>query len=297
MSSEDFAYDDYESDLGLDEEDRKTAKSGDDIEWYKGQKGKVDRASIIYFHTVDVAAVMAARKKAPALSKEELTKIANKVLDDRAALLQKTRDALTPTDKLDLQEVHFKRFTSHFGGEGIGFVLSRLGKDGPEADTVWKKLDTLTADSKAKTHFSTLLVLYPTNKKGEIDKTQFAEWAKDPVIKPWKFSQKRYDLIWKVNMGLVKNGASIADQDLLLECKDDKYQQIEPMGDGKATWLKVEKLKQIILNKALSFYDKLVPVRDMSTAQLREKLSMPAVGGSAVQDVSSGEFQEMLDNV
>lgn len=297
-TAEEFAYDELDNDIGLDEEDRKAAKSGDDIEWYKGQKGKVDRGSLIYFHTVDVSAVMAARKKNPNVSKDDLVKIAMKALDDRAAALQKTRDALTATEKLDLSQVHFKKFTSHFGGEGIGFVLSRLGKDGAEADVVWKKLDGLTPDSKAKTHFSTLLVLYPTNKKGEIDKSQFAEWAKDPIIKPWKFSPKRYDLIWKVNMGLVKNGASIADQDLLLECKDDKFQQIEPQGDGKATWLKVEKLKQIVLNKALSFYDKLVPVREMSTAQLREKLGMSGGGGgSAVQDVSSSEFQEMLDNV
>jgi hypothetical protein len=274
--SEDFAYDDYESDLGLDDEDRKAAKSGDDIEWYKGVKGKTDRASIIYFHPVDVAAVMAARKKSPTMSKEDLLKVAKKAIADRAALLQKTPDQLTKRELLDLSQVHFKKFTSHFGGEGIGFVLSRLGKEGAEADEVWKKLDNHTPDSKAKTHFSTLLLIYPSNKDGEIDKTQFVEWAKNPVIKPWKFSPKRYDLIWKVNMGLVKNGASIADQDLKLECKDDKFQQIEPQGDGKATWLKVEKLKTIVLDRAIAYYDKLVPAREMTTAQLREKLGLPA---------------------
>jgi hypothetical protein len=300
MSTEETtSYEEFESDLGLDEEDRKNAKSGDDIEWYKGSKGKVDRASIIYFHPVNVSAVISARKKNPAISPDERNKVGSAALAARAQALGKPLDALTMVEKLDLSQVQFKKFTSNFGGEGIGFVLNRLGKDGAESDLVWKKLGAHLPEGKseAKTHFSTLLVLYPTNKKGEIDKSQFAEWAKDPVVKPWKFSQKRYDLIWKVNMGLVKNGASIADQDLLLECKDDKFQQIEPQGDGKATWLKVEKLKQIVLNKALAYYDKLVPAREMTTAQLRDKLGLNPVGGSAVQEVSSGEFQEMLDNV
>jgi len=286
--SEENLYEEYESDLGLDEEDRKAAKSDSDIEWYKGQKGKTDRASIIYFHPVNVAAVAKARKKSPGLSKDELVKIGEKALADRAESLKKTVDQLTAVERLDLTDVHFKKFTSHFGGEGIGYTLSRLGKGTAEEDEVWKKLEP------PKTHFSTLLIIYPTNRKGEIDKTNFANWT----IKPWRFSSKRYDLIWKVNMGLVRNGASIADQDLLLECKDDKFQQIEPSADGPATWRKSEKFKQIVLDKAVGFYDKLVPFREMTTQQLREKLGLSSGGSGAVQDVAAGgDFTELLDNV
>jgi hypothetical protein len=288
MSSEENLYEEYESDLGLDEEDRKAAKSDSDIEWYKGQKGKTDRASIIYFHPVNVSAVAKARKKTPNLSKDELVKIAAKALADRAASLNKTIDQLTPVEKLDTSEVHFKKFTSHFGGEGIGYTLSGLGKGTAEEDEVWKKLEP------PKTHFSTLLIIYPSNKKGEIDKTNFANWK----IVPWRFSPKRYDLIWKVNMGLVRNGASISNQDLLLECKDEKYQQIEPSADGPATWLKSEKFKQVVLAKAVDFYDKLVPFRQMTTAQLREKLGLSSGSSGAVQDVAAGsDFTELLDNV
>lgn len=289
MSNEEFDYSEYESDLGLDEEDRKAAKS-DDLEWYKGKKGVTDRVSIVYFHPIDISAVTAARKKDPKATKDDLVKIAQKALSDRAASLNKTVDQLTKVDRLDLSQVHFKKVVSHFGGEGIGYVLTRLGKDGAEADEVWKKLEP------PKTHFTTLLVKYPTNKKGEIDKNAIPGWAQDPEIVPWRFSPKRYELIWKCNMALVKNGASIADQDLLLECKDEKFQQIEPTGDGKSTWLKNEKIKSIILNKAVSLYDKLVPFREMTTAQLREKLGLGGNSG-AVSDVSSEEFQGLIDSV
>lgn len=283
--SDPFAnYEEYESDLGLDEEDRKHAKSDSDIEWYKGVKNKTDRIAIVYFHPIDVVEVTKARKKAPGTPKEELVKIAQKALADRAAKLNKPVDALTAIDKLDLNQVHFKRFNSHFQ-EGLGFVLSRLGKDGPEGDEVWKRLP------EAKTHFSTLLLVYPTKRDGTLDKERFNDgWT----IKPWRFSPKRYDSIWKVNNTLSLNGLSIANQDLLLECKDDKFQQIEPQGGGPAIWLRNEKFKEMVLAKAVPLYDKLVPFREMSTDQLRAKLGL---GGSAVQDVSGGDFTELLDNV
>lgn len=286
-TEENDLYQEYESDLGLDEEDRKSAKSDTDIEWYKGQKGKTDRASIIYFHPVDAVAVTKARKKTPGLPKDELVKIAQKALADRAASLNKTVDQLTAAEKQSLDEVHFKKFSAHYGGDGLGFVLSKLGKGTSEEDEVWKKLDA------PKTYFSTLLILYPSNKKGEIDKSNFGNWR----IMPWRFSPKRYDLIWKVNMGLVRNGASIANQDLLLECKDEKFQQIEIAADGPATWLKSEKFKNVVLTKAVEYYDKLVPFREMSTQQLREKLGLSSGGGGSVMDVASGEFTELLDNV
>lgn len=283
--SDPFAnYEDYESDLGLDEEDRKHAKAGADLEWYKGVKSKTDRCAIIYFHTVDVAAVNAARKKAPQTSKEDLLKVAQASLAERAAKLNKTPDQLTRVDRLDLRAVHFKRYASHYQ-EGLGFVLSRLGKDGPEADEVWKRLP------EPKTHFSTLLLVYPTDRQGNLDKERFSTgWT----IKPWRFSPKRYDSIWKLNNGFVQNNLSIANQDLLLECKDDKFQQIDISGAGPALWLKNDKFREMVLSKAVDVYDKLVPFREMSTDQLRQKLGL---GGSAVQDVSGGDFNDLLDNV
>lgn len=278
-------YEEYEDDLGLDEEDRKQAKSSDDIEWYKpAEKGRTDRVAIVYFHPVDVAAVTAARKKTPGLSKEDIAKTAQAALQARAEKLGKTADQLTKVDKLELNQVHFKRFNSHYQ-EGLGFVLSRLGKDGAEADEVWKKLP------EAKTHFSTLLLVYPTKRDGTIDKDRFADgWS----LKPWRFSPKRYESIWKVNNTLSLNGLSIANQDLLLECKDPKFQQIEPQGGGPALWLRNEKFKELVLSRAVSLYDKLVPFREVTTDQLRAKLGL---GGSAVQDVAAGDFSELLDAV
>ena len=49
-----------------------------------------------------------------------------------------------------------------------------------------------------------------------------------------------------------------------------------------------------MLAKAVEQYTKLVPFREMTTAQLREKLG---IGGGAVQDVSGEDLSGLLDNV
>lgn len=283
-----FDYDDYANDLGLDEEDRKEAKSGNDIEWYKAaEKGRTDRAALVYFHTVDVAAVSAARKKNPNISKEEVQKVAAAALASRAEKLGKTPDQLSKIDKLDLSKAQFKRFSAYYPENlQMGYILSRLGKDGPEADEVWKRL------GEPKQYFTTLLLQYPTDRQGNLDKERLlTHWS----LKPWRFSPKRYEAIWKVNNTLGQNGLSIASQDLSLECKDPKFQQIDVSGVGPAIWLKNEKFKEMVLTKAISLYEKLCPFREVSTDQLKAKLGMG--GGSAVQDVSAADFQDLIDNV
>lgn len=282
-------YAEYEDDLGLEEEDRKAVKTSGNIEWYKPQvKGQTDRAAIIYFHPVDVMAVMAARKANPKLSKEEAAKIGQAALQACATTHNTTVDALTKVQKLDLTKVHFKRFSAHFEeGEGMGYFLSRLGKDGAEADEVWRKI------KEPKPNFSTLLLLYPTHKDGSIDKDglKAGKWS----IKPWRFSPKRYEAIWKVNNTLSLNNLSIANQDLLLENKDPKFQQIEPQGGGPALWLRNAEFKEKVLTAAVGYYDKLIPYREMTTDQLRAKLGL---NGSAVQDVTGTEdYSDLLNSV
>jgi hypothetical protein len=299
--SDEYEYDDLDSSLGLDDEDRKAAKSDNDVDWYKGTKNRTDRVAILLFQSVDEAAILKARNRASKAktaqpTREEQIAIAKKALSDRAAALNKSVDQLTEVDKLDLNAPNFKKFTHHFVGKGVGDIISRMGKDGPEADKLWSKIE------EAKTHFVTLLLIYPSNKEGELDKDVFkSSWIKDPIIKPWRFSQKRYDLIWKVNSGLRKNGLSIANQDLLLECKDDQYQQIEPSADGKAVWLQSENLKKQILERAIKFYKKINPYRVITTAQLREKLGLEdgsdGVSTDSSDTVDTEEFKEFIDTV
>lgn len=280
-------YGDFEDDVGLDD----SGKSffGQRQEWLKMNKGQILRAAFLYFHTYDVNAVSgargAAKKDGKSLSKEEMAEVGRKATADRATALSKTADQLTPIEKLDLGTVHFKKMMAHYQ-QGLGFVVSRLGKDGADADGVWKRLP------EAKLYFATLLLLYPTDREGNIDKEGLkrGDWR----LIPWRFGKNTYEEVWKLNEGLRENNLSIASQDLKLECKDAQYQNIKVSFLGAALWQKSENFKTHVLTKALEFYPKLVPFREMTTDQLRAKLGL---GGSAVQDVSGGDFNELLDNV
>jgi hypothetical protein len=285
----DYDYGDFEDDVGLDAEGKQHFKARD--EWLKmTAKGQVYRAAFLYFHPFDANAVAAARvaakKEGKTLSKEEIVAVARKSLEARAQALSKTVDQLTDIDKLDLSSVHFKKMQAHYS-EGVGFVLSRLGKDGVDADSIWKRLP------EPKLYFTTLLLLYPTDREGNLDKEGIKrqEWR----LIPWRFGKQVYEDIWKQNEGLRENGFSLAGQDIKLECKDIQFQKIAVSFVGPAIWQKSESFKQQILSQAISFYPKLVPFREMTTDQLRAKLGLG--GPAGVQDVSGGDYTELLDQV
>jgi hypothetical protein len=287
-------YQQDEFDAGLDDEGRKYTQQRQ--EWLKMTKGQVIRGSFVYFHTINKNVVAkaiteAAEKKAPKPTPEQCIEIGRKALEKRAADLSKSIDQLTPIDRLDLSEVKMKRMWFHYQ-DGLGYVISRLGKDGTEADAVWKKLP------EPKVTFTTLLLIYPTDRQGNIDKEKLATgWH----IIPWRFHKGVYEGIWKLNKGLEENGTSIASQDVKLECKVQEYQNIDVQFCGPAIWQKSPKFKEVVLAKAMELYDKLIPFREMTTDALRAKLGM---GGSAVSTTGVGgdatsatDFADLLESV
>lgn len=287
-------YETNEYDAGLDEEGRKYMNQRQ--EWLKMNKGQILRAAFVYFHPINKnvvarAIAKATEDKTTKPSSEQCVEMGRKAIEDRAKGLNKSVDQLTPIDRLDLSEVKMKRMWFHYQ-EGFGYVISKLGKDGPEADAVWKKLP------EPKLAFTTLLFIYPTDRQGTIDKEKLATgWH----IIPWRFHKGVYENIWKLNKGLEENGTSIATQDVKLECKVQEYQNIDVQFCGPAIWQKNAKFKDVVLTKAMELYDKLIPFREMTTDQLRSKLGM---GGSAVGSAGMGgdatsttDFGDLLENV
>lgn len=297
--SEDFTTEyDFSDDVSL-EPDQKNV-GGNKQEWLKlTQKGQIIRAAFVHFHTVDANAVQDAMKVAMKASKkltrEEVQAVAKAALAKRADDLKKTVDQLTVPEKLDISKTHFKAQKFSYQ-EGLGYVISRLGKDGPEADAVWKKIQ------EPKVAFITLLLVYPTDGEGTLVKEIFASQIKQgkPKLVPWRFSNKVYEDIWKANDGLRENGLSLSSQDVKIECENPQYQNVAISTAGPCLWMKNEQIKKVVLEVAASMYDKLNPFREMTTDQLRAKLGLTssASGGSAgSDDVSSDNFQDMLDSV
>ena len=273
-----------EEDVGLSPEDKKYATSNQ-LEWFKGEKGRTYRVALVYFHPLAGALAIAAKKKNPQVTKEQIDGLVQQAMAKRAEELKKAVDQLAPHDKLDLGNTRFKKIEAHYK-DNFGFVISRLGLDGVEADKVW------SAMGEKKLYFTTVLLLYPVNGSGEVVKEQLlTHW----MVKPWRFSGKVYGRLHQVAAGLRENDLSIASQDLTLKCTNTEYQNFEIDGAGKALWRKNEKYQAAVLEKAVSFYAKLQPFRELSTADLQIKLGLGGGGGGS--DVSEDDFSGMLGQI
>lgn len=288
MSEVDFEAE-LEDSVGLDSDDRKHLRNKRE-EWFKGEKGVTYRVSLAYFYPLELAAAMAVKKKmereGKKATREQMAEVAAKVIAKRAEELNKAVDQLQPHEKLELNNIRFKKIKALYK-EGLGYIVDRTGKDGPEADEIWKSL------GEAKNYFCTVLLFYPTNREGEIDKDRFASgW----FCKPWRASSKSYDTLIGESESLKANDLLISGQDLTMKCTNTDFQNFEIKGAGKALWRRDPKFQAKVLEKAVALYDKLTPFRELSTADLRTKLGMTSVGGSGT-DHGTDEFENLLENV
>jgi len=286
MADELEGYEDFEDDVGLGAEDKKHAKSNN-LEWFKGEKGRSYRVALVYFHPLDANIYAAMKKQNPNVSKTEVVEKIKAALSKRAAELNKSVDQLAPHEKLDTSNVRFKKIVSHYK-EGVGYVISRLGKDGAEADQVWKMM------GEPKSNFTTVLLIYPTNREGELAKEQLANgWN----VMPWRFSTKVYGTFHTRSTSLRENNLSIASQDLILKCTNTDYQNFDIDVAGPAVWIKSPAFASKVLAKAQPLYEKLVPFRELSTADLKIKLGIGG-GSAATEDgVSDDDFKGLLEEV
>jgi hypothetical protein len=286
MSDDDLfeGLDEYEDeDVGLDEEDRKHVTSNR-IPWFKGEKGKKYRVGLVYFNPVAISIAKAMKKKDPEVSKEKVLEAVKTVFSKRAGELGKSVDELQDHEKLDLNNVRFKKILAHYK-QGVGYVLSRLGKDGADADAVWKMMGPL------KVYFTTVLVVYPTNNSGSVIKEQLTT---NSTVIPWRFSNRLYETLHEVANSLRENDLSISNQDLALTCTNTDYQNFDIHGAGKAIWRLNKDFQSHVLSQAHALYEKLVPFREMSTADLKIQLGL---GGDAGEDVGADDFDGILDGV
>lgn len=292
MDDLDYSAYDSNDDIGLEPEDRALIRTRKP--WYKAEKGRVDRVAFLYFNTVDKAAVSKARREMKSrgeeLTKEQTIAVAKKALENRAKSLNKSADELVATDLLQMDELRFKKLVAHYceGPQIKGYIVSRLGLDGPEADKVWRKLP------EPNVYLTTLLLIYPTmnRESADVDKNRLlSQW----IIMPWRFREERYDQIFKRSQSLKSNDVSIATQDIGLECKDTTFQNITVDPLGPAVYLRHPELKSLVLSKAVDMYKLLNPFREMSTEDLKVKLGI----GSApsISSAVDTDFDNVLNNL
>ncbi len=293
---------DDDADVGLGEEDNGRVQSKR-ADWYKGVEGRTDVVAFLCFNSIEEKLIRKAAKKKAEEGKEPLTEADVSSLRKRAVELAAKNagktdlSTVTDVDMLDLKEPRFKLYELIFDKrEGFKFILSRKGKDGPDADIVWSKLPA------AETKVTTLLFQYPTTQDGDVDEARIKTSYK---LVPWKFGPDKFEVIKALSKGSLKNGFSLAEQDISLKCKGSEFQKMDITLAGPALWLKQgEAFKHQVLTQALKRYPTLIPGKEWSTPKLMEMLGLnnkPATGGgtsaSVTPDVPDADYNEFLKDV
>jgi hypothetical protein len=275
-----------DSDIGLGDEDKGKVQSNQ-LEWYKGEKGRTDRVALVYFNTVDTTIRRRVLQQKPDLTVDQQRTVIVKARAQLAERLGKSVDQLDQVDLLDTTEARFKTVTASFKKE-VGYVAwPKVIPPGEEK--IWAKA------GERKDYVLTILLWYPTDREGDVDKDRLKHFR----VLPWRFAPEKYDIFRKINKGLLADGSSISQIDLNFSCSDTQYQKISITPAGSAIYTKNPQLKRLVLEKAIAMYQKLNPFKEMTIDELREKLGMPPAGGGSgsSKDFSGEDFSNVLEGV
>lgn len=198
------------------------------------------------------------------------------------------------TPNLDAVSPRFIGAKRHYLAN-VGYFLSK----GPEYDKI--------AGGPPKAQIATVIVIWPTNRKGELDKARFA--AGDVDVKPWVFGQDKYEQLKRRH-----DEFPFGQYDLSIACTDTQYQKMDlsPCRENlfrKA--LESDKLKPLVdaivgkVNQIVGENDKKEPVglrgviaRDLSIEKIREKLGgAPTGGGSSLGPDTTSQVDSILDDL
>jgi len=156
------------------------------------------------------------------------------------------------------------------------------------------------AGGAPKQAVATIVVVWPTDKKGTLNSASFSKGT-DYEVMPWVFSSERYDQLKNRHVEW-----PLSEHDLILSCTDTQYQKmdISPAKDNllrklvesdkdKARAISVAIMEQVQKIESSIRTDL---ARDLTLEQLREKLggstASPVTGGAAEENVD-----ELLDNL
>lgn len=178
--------------------------------------------------------------------------------------------------------------------EGVGYFLNK----GPEF--------TKLAGSPPKTSIGTILIIWPTDAKGELDKNRLANGEFE--VMPWIFGGDKYRQLSNIHSEF-----SLGQHDVKITCTDTQFQKMTftPCKESILRKLSENPKASEHVNQIIAMVSELSGnlqndiARDLTLDQIREKLSGGSGGGSFKKSdggggggtVDSKEVDSMLDNL
>ena len=273
--------------VGLEEEDveRESRRKND---WFKGSEKRSWLVAITLFDRLEVTACKIAIRKARQAGEEKpsmdkLKEVAAEALKKRAATLNKSVDALTDYEKLDLNSPKFFH-QKGFYIKDVGYVRP---KDPNDSDPIWRR-----PDDEKKEYYTTLLLFYPCDVNARIQTSALKDgWE----VKRWKATGKSYTNLNDQAEAERAKGRSAGQSDIKLKCVNPQFQGFEATIMGDATYRKSVNFQNLVLQRSIELYDKLDPFRPLSSEELRAKLGA-APNARESQDSSAAAAADVSVN-
>lgn len=139
-----------------------------------------------------------------------------------------------------------------------------------------------------KSRISTIVVQYPTDQEGVIDKPNLKKYR----VMPWVFGADKFKDLKRIN-----RSNPLTEKDLEVTCKDVQYQKLSLVPSGEAIWLKNEDLKADVLKKVAKLEEVLPDIlgKKLTTEELREQLGDDTDG--VENSTASEDYSEILNDL
>lgn len=171
---------------------------------------------------------------------------------------------------------------------GVGYVLDK----GPEYGQF----------GQSKLNVATIIAVWPTNRKGELDRARFA--SGDVDVKPWIFAKDKYEQLKRRH-----DEFPFGQYDLAIACTDSQYQKMDLSPCRESLFRKVfesDKMKGMadgIVSQvnAIAANIQDILARDVSIEKIREKLGGAPVShgpsGGGGGGANTAAIDDLLDDV
>lgn len=141
---------------------------------------------------------------------------------------------------------------------GVGKVISRAGKDGPEADAIWMQ------GEPARTSYATVVLVYPKGADGKLDRERLLRGV--DVLR-WTFADKTFSALQKLT-----SAGPLGRADFWATCSDDRYQRMEFTLLKNCIWWADEEVRAAILRRVAECEGTVSPARKLTTSELAMRL-------------------------
>ena len=162
-------------------------------------------------------------------------------------------------------------------------IVSRQGEPGADEE-VWACFQ-----EPPRLKAATLILRYPTDNKGVVQKEQFTPPL--PML-VWEFGAATLERLKKLHGDLKAKGSSLSAVDIFCTCTNERFQRFELRVAGPAIWRMRDDVAARTLDRAGKHYPHVSVGRELTDEQLRQ-----ALGLSVPNAVSEPNFDSMMDEV